>query len=401
MTYAAVLADTTFRALFATRTFAIAADTVRMVALSALVFSSTGSTLLAAVAYGIGFLPQLLGGSLLGAVADLLPPRRLLTLGYAVQFGSGLTLALAHLPVWPSLALVAAVSMVTPLLNGAVGRVVADVLSGESYVLGRSLLSLALSVAQLAGMAGAGAAIAALGARHALLITAALHLIAAAWVRLRLPALPVPAGEPGAPSIVRRSWAGNGQLLRGRTTRTLFLAQWIPPACVTAAESLLVPYVAVRGLPAETGGLLLACLPVGMLLGSLLLGRTAGPALRRRLLVPTMAVVGLPLLGFAVPGLPVWGCGALLVLAGGGFSYELGIQQRFRDVVPVSARGQAFSLLTTGLMAAQGISPAIAGALAGFVPVVDVIALCGAVSVLAAVRFRLRAAEVMGRLTPP
>ena len=400
MTYTRVLAVPPFRVLFATRTLAITADTLRMVALSVLVFAVTGSTLLAALAYGIAFVPQLIGGSLLGAVADLLPPRQLITLGYVVEFGSGLLLAFADLPIWLSMVLVAAVSMVTPVLNGAVGRVVADVLSGENYVLGRSLLNLASSAAQLVGMAGAGAAVAALGARHAMLVTAVLHLLAAAWVRFRLPDLRVSAAARGALGVVRRSWAGNRELLRDRTIRALILAQWLPPACVTGAEGLIVPYAAVRGLPAQDGGLLLACVPVGMMIGSLVFGRVVGPDTRRRLLVPMMVVVGLPLLGFAVAGLPVAVCGVLLVIAGTGFSYGLAIQQRFRDVVPEASRGQAFSLLSTGLMTVQGISPAVAGALAGVVPVGIVIALCGAVSTVTVVLFRLRAAEVMDQSRP-
>ncbi|MEV6611958.1 MFS transporter [Kutzneria sp. NPDC051319] len=393
MTYTRVLADPSYRVLFASRTLAITADTLRIVALSVLVFALTGSTLLAAVAYGISFLPQLIGGSLLGAVADLLPPRQLIALGYGVEFGSGLLLALADLPVWLSLTLVAVVSMVTPLVNGAVGRVVADVLSGESYVLGRSLFNLASSAAQLIGMAGAGAAVAVLGAHHAMLVSAVLHLVAATWVRLRLPDLRVTGGTLAA--AVRRSWAGNRELLRDRTIRALILAQWLPPACVTGAESLIVPYVAVRGLPVETGGLLLACMPVGMMIGSWLVGRWVGASTRRRLLVPLMTVVGLPLVGFAVAGLPVVVCGALLVVAGTGFSYGLAIQQRFRDLVPADHRGQAFSLLSTGLMTAQGLSPALAGALTGILPVAQVIALCGVVSVAAVILFRLRATDVL------
>ena len=395
MTYAGVLAHTPYRVLFATRTLAITADTLRIVALSVLVFALTGSTLLAAVAYGISFLPQLIGGSLLGAVADLLPPRQLIAAGYGVEFGSGLLLALADLPVGVSLALVAAVSMVTPLVNGAAGRVVADGLDGESYVLGRSLLNLASSSAQLIGMAGAGAAVAVLGAHHAMLVSAVLHFLAAAWVRFRLPDLRI--SGRGLSSAVRRSWTGNRQLLRDRTIRTLILAQWLPPACVTGTESLLVPYVAVRGLPVAAGGLLLACLPVGMMIGSIVIGRVVGPSSRRRLLLPLMTVVGLPLVGFVITGLPVVLCGALLVIAGTGFAYGLTIQQRFRDVVPEDVRGQAFSLLSTGLMTAQGISPALAGALSGLLPVSVVIALCGAISVTSAALFHLRADKALAR----
>jgi MFS family permease len=393
-----VLANPSFRVLFATRSLATIADTLRTVALSLLVFSLTGSTLLGALAYGISFIPQLIGGSLLGAVSDRLAPRRLITVGYTVEFATGLLLGLGSPPVWLSLSLVAVVASVTPVFTGASSRAVADVLTGDSYVVGRSLSNLASSASQLIGLAGGGVAVAALGGRHAMLVSAGLHLTAAAGVRLRLTNLPIKSRPQarGARAAVRQSWTGNRRLLVDPTTRTLILAQWLPPAFVAGAESLIVPYVSIRGLPAETAGLLLACLPAGMMVGSLVVGRFLAPVVRERLLVTLMAMLGLPLLAFAAAGLPVALCAALLVLAGSGFSYGLGIQRRFREVVPEANRGQAFSLLATGLMTAQGVSPVLAGALAGVVPVEDVIALAGAATAAVALAFHFRAAAVMG-----
>ena len=49
-TYREVFAEPVFRTLFLTRTLAITADTLRIVALSVLVFTTTGSTLAAAIA---------------------------------------------------------------------------------------------------------------------------------------------------------------------------------------------------------------------------------------------------------------------------------------------------------------------------------------------------------------
>jgi predicted MFS family arabinose efflux permease len=398
--YVGVLANASFRVLFATRSLATIADTLRTLALSVLVFSLTGSVLLGALAYGISFIPQLIGGTLLGAVADLMRPRLLITIGYGVECGTGLLLALVDLPAWSSLLLVAVVSAVTPVFNGASSRAVADVLSGDSYVIGRSLSNLASSAAQLIGLAGGGVAVAALGGRHAMLVSAVLHLVAAAWARFGLGILPS-AGrsqEGGARAVVRRSWTGNWHLLLDPTTRTLILAQWLPPAFVTGAESLVVPYVSARGLSSQSAGLLLACLPVGMMVGSLVVGRILEPATRERLLVPLIAMLGLPLVGFAVTGLPAAACAVLLVLAGIGFSYSLGIQRRFREVVPEASRGQAFSLLATGVMTFQGLSPALAGAAAGVLSVADVIALCGGATVVVAVVFQFRASAVMGWL---
>ncbi|TCO48923.1 MFS transporter [Actinocrispum wychmicini] len=387
-TYLGVLANPTFRVLFMTRSLAITADALRIVALSVLVLTLTGSTLLGAMTYGISFIPQLLGAGLFGAIADRLPARRLIALGYAAEFGTGLLLALVDLPVWLSLTVVAAVSAVTPVFNGAASRVVADVLTGDGYVLSRSLMNLASSAAQLLGLAGGGVAIAALGGRHAMLVSAFVHLAVAIWVRLGLPPLPAARSpEPESTGTFRQSWTGNRRLMADRTTRNLILAQWLPSAFVTGAESLLVPYAAVRGQPVETGGLLLACLPVGMMIGSLAVGRFVRPVARERLLVPLLVVLGLPLLGFVID-LPVVLCGTLLVVTGSGFAYGLALQRRFLAAVPEDSRGLAFSLLTTGMMTAQGISPALAGALAGVVPIGGVIALAGVATLAAAVAFR-------------
>src|SRR5581483_7663722 len=76
--YREVLANPRFRVLIGSRLLAIAADTLRTVALSVLVFATTNSPLLAALTYGIAFLPQALGGVLLGALADRVRPRELI-----------------------------------------------------------------------------------------------------------------------------------------------------------------------------------------------------------------------------------------------------------------------------------------------------------------------------------
>lgn len=55
-TYREVLAEPRFRLLFSTRTVAITADALRITTFSVLVFSATGSPLLSALAFGIGFI---------------------------------------------------------------------------------------------------------------------------------------------------------------------------------------------------------------------------------------------------------------------------------------------------------------------------------------------------------
>ncbi|MEU3460019.1 MFS transporter [Streptomyces sp. NPDC006733] len=378
-TYREVLSDQRFRLLFGTRAITITADSLRILTLSVLIFATTGSPLMGALTFGIGFLPQLAGSMLLGSLADRVRPRRLIAAGYLLEFAAAVAMALAHLPVVCILVLVAVVAFLTPVFQGASNRLVAETLTGDAYVLGRSLSSMSSSAAQLLGLAGGGIAVTFLGSRHALLLSAGAYLVAAVAVRLRLPDLPAPQRKAESGSLMRHSWAGNRALFADSRVRKLLLAQWLPSAFAASAESLVVPYAGRRGFPDGTAGLLLACLPVGMLVGNLVVGRFVRPATRERLVAVLVAVLGLPLLGFALG--PPWPlCAVLLLVTGTGFAYSLGLQRSFLDALPEASRGQAFGLLTSGMMTVQGVGPALFGAAAEVVSVGAAISCAGIAS---------------------
>ncbi|MFF0195183.1 MFS transporter [Streptomyces anulatus] len=388
-TYRVVLAEPRFRLLFSTRAVAITADALRITTFSVLVFSSTGSALLSAVAFGIGFIPQLFGSLLLGSLADRLPPRALITGGYALTCAIALLLALVRMPVAASLGVVALVSLATPVFHGASSLLVAQSLEGDAYVLGRSLNNIAGAGAQLFGLALGGAAVAALGPHRALAVSAVLYLGCALAIRIRLPRLqpgefggtPSSAGSDGG--AVRASLQGAGLLLRGRTVRRLMLAQWLPVALVAGAEGLIVAYAGERRFAAGWYAVLMGCLPVGMLVGDLLVGRFLRPPARERLVVPLVALAGLPLIGFAAePGVGVSSC--LLLLSGLGYAYGLGLQRPFLDALPQDGRGQAFGLLGSGSMTLQGVGPVCLGAVAAVIGTGGAIALAGGAAVLTA-----------------
>ncbi|WP_436739775.1 MFS transporter [Streptomyces sp. BBFR102] len=387
-TYREVLAEPRFRLLFSTRTVAITADALRITTFSVLVFSATGSALLSAVAFGIGFVPQLFGSLLLGSLADRLPPRALITGGYALTCAAALLIAVVRMPVAASLGVVALVSLATPVFHGASSRLVAQALEGDAYVLGRSLNNLAGAGAQLSGLALGGAAVAALGPRRALAVSAALYLCCALAVRFRLPRLR-PGGSRGAPGgrgdrgAVRASLQGAGLLLRVGTVRRLMLAQWLPCAFVAGAEGLIVAYAGGRHFAPGWYAVLMGCLPVGMLVGDLLVGRVLRPSTRERLVAPLIALMGLPLVGFAAePGVGVSSC--LLLLCGSGFAYGLGLQRPFLEALPQEGRGQAFGLLGSGTMTVQGVGPVCFGAVAAGVGTGGAIALAGVAATLTA-----------------
>jgi hypothetical protein len=165
--------------------------------------------------------------------------------------------------------------------------------------------------------------------------------------------------------LVHDSWTGAVALWSDRVVRRLLLAQWLPPAFVTGAESLLVAYASGQGFPATAAAALMSGLPAGMLMGHFVIGRLVTPSRRESLLRAIVFLLGAPLIGFLAE--PPWPLAvALAVMSGCGFAYSLGLQRAFLAAAPDGRRGQLFALHATGLMALQGLGPLGLGALAQF-----------------------------------
>jgi hypothetical protein len=381
--YGQVFAVAQFRAIFAGRLLGVMSDSLRSVALALVVFSQTRSPLLTAVAMTIGFLPQAVGGLFLSAMADWYPPRALISAGYALQCAAGLLIATGRLPVGVSLLLVAAVACLTPVATGASARALAEVLTGDTYVLGRSLSYLVAVSAQMAGMAVGGALTEQLGADRMILVTAGGHLLASVISGLFLPRAGAaragrPAGAGG--SIVRRTFQGNAALAAAPGVARLITVCSLPYAYLAAAGSLLIPYSAHRAFsPAETGALL-AAISAGMLAGDVAVGLAFAPATRERLVLPLLLGMGIPAITLVLD-LPYPAVVAAYVITGTGSAYLLGLQQRLLEAVPPGLQGQGFALLNTATMSLQGIGPLVFGGLAEFLPAGLAIALTGVSSV--------------------
>jgi Major Facilitator Superfamily len=389
-TYRSVFAAGEFRVLFAAQLMYVLGFQFELLGLSVLIFAQTGSAFLTALAFGMGFAPQVVGGALFSALADRLPPRLVIATGLLTRATPGLVIGLwPALPVPVMLALVAAAASVAPVFTAALSGVLPDVLDGDRYVLGRSVFNLTAAGTQIAGLGIGGAVLAVLPVRWLLLAAGGALVVAAAIARLGLRPRDARNARAGGPArgIVRATMAGNIELLRDRAVRGLLLAQWLPAWCIAGAESLIVPYTGALGRPASAAGPLLAALPAGMLLGDVLVGRFCAPGTRTRLAFPLAVTMGVPLLALAFR-LPTPAAFLALLASGTGFAYQLGIQQAFLHSLPEQRRGQGFGLNSTGLMGGQGLTPAAVGALAGALGAAPAMALAGAATILAAVALR-------------
>ncbi|MGA4991763.1 MFS transporter [Nonomuraea bangladeshensis] len=394
-TFGEVFAVKEFRVLFGSFVLLIAGDVVKMLALSVLVYARTGSAGLSAAAYMAGWLPFIVGGLFLLSLADRVAPRALMIAGEVVRAVTCLVLAYAELPVWALLALVLVTGLFSPVFMAARAAMLPEVLPGDAFVLGRSVLNVASASAQIVGLAAGGAFLAITGPSGGLAVTSALSVVAAVVLRVGLPHRPArvvrEAGRvlSGWGDAVRETLRVNRRLVGDRRVRGLLLAQWLPCVCVAGAEAMVVPYLGGEG----QAGMVLAAAAGGMAVSEFVVGRFARPELRERLSLPLAVLLGAPWVGFALaPG--VGWAAALAALGAAGLAYQLGLQRRFVDAVPEETRGQAFGLQSAGLMTGQALGAAAVGALGEAAGPATAIAVAGVAGILVAL-------ALTGILRPP
>ncbi|MFF4322561.1 MFS transporter [Streptomyces sp. NPDC001568] len=389
-----------FRTVFAAHLLSLLGVVVAEIALTVLVYRATGSPLMSALTFALGFLPYALGGTLLAGLADRLPARRLLVTCDLLCAACAAAMVWPGTPVAGLLVLRCAMAFVAPLFQGARSASLADILGpGEAFVLGRSLLRMVSQSAQLVGFGLGGLLLTVLAPRGAIALTAAGFLASALLLRLGTRARPARAPAPGAAP------AGGLRLLFGdRRLRALVLLFWLPPAFVVVPEALLTPYAHGIGAGTVTLGILMCALPVGTVAGEVWAGSALTARTRSRIVAPLAALAPLPLLVWAVrPAAPV--VLVALLLTGLAHAYTLGLDRMFVDAVPDEARGRAMTLLSTGMMTCQGVGMALAGLAAEFLPVHAVVtgaALLGTAVVLlllAALRAAGRPRGETGRAT--
>ncbi|MFE6663791.1 MFS transporter [Streptomyces sp. NPDC057697] len=380
--YRAVFAVREFRAVFAAHLLSLLGVVVSELALTVLVYDLTGSPLLSALTFALGFLPYLVGGTLFAGVADRYPARRVLVTCDLICAGCVAVMVLPGTPVGALLALRCLVASVSPVFTGTRMAALTDILGeGDLYVLGRSLLRIVSQSALLAGFGVGGVLLAALSARGAITITVGTFLCSAALLRFGTRPRPARTGGGGGGALLRESLAGARVVFADRRIRALMLLFWVPALFVVAPEALAAPYADEIGVGSAALGLLMCAMPVGHIAAELYAGAVLTPRVRSRIVLPVAAAGLLPLLlyGFR-PGLvPAL---VALALAGVGAAYIIGLDQWFVDAVPEELRGRAMTLLTAGLMTVQGIGMALAGVAAEFFPVHQVVAGAGAVGTL-------------------
>lgn len=353
-----------FRALWSAEVVSILGDQLARVAFSVLVYERTSSAALSAAVYALTFLPALLGGALLGWVADRYPRRR-------VMIGSHLTRAALVMPMaWPGLPLPVLCALIVVLVlagsphSAAQGALLPEILRGDLLERGYAVRQVTGQLAQVAGFATGGALLALLSPHAALVMNSVTFVLSAAVLACGVAPRPAPAPAAGAV----RSWSGD--IAAGARTvfadpsrRTLAVVVWLAGTYI-APEGVAAPYAAQLGAGPVAVGLLLAAIPAGSVVGAIVFTRWAPQRTRERWMLPLAVAAGVPLMVSALAP-SVAAITVLWALSGAAVAASLiQAQAGFVRRTPAEARGRATGLAAAGLIGAQGLGLLTAGLLA-------------------------------------
>lgn len=377
-TYREVLAHREFSAVLVAWLASMLGNVMAHVALSYLVFSRSGSPLLAALAFSIGWLPHLFIATVLSGLPDRVPPRRLMVGADLACAGVVALMVLPGMPVAGLLGLVLLQGCITPVFAAARTATLPDLLPGDHYVVGRGLLSMVAQGSQLVGYLLGAVLLTVVSPSTALLVDAASFVCSAVVLR-------VWTGEhrsvaPSAP-LAKHSLDGLRQIFRDRRLRALLLLGWLPPMLGVIPESVAIPYAAAHGGGASGAAVLLSAVAAGVIVSEVVVARFLRPSSRRRVMGPLALSISLPPLVFVFsPTLPV---AALLVgLSGVGWSYGLTRSQLWLDALPDELRTRGLTLDGSGMMLTQALGFALGGAAAEWLAPHLVIVLGGAVGLV-------------------
>jgi MFS family permease len=382
-TYRDLLAVREFRVMWLAELLSVGGDQLGRVALAVLVFQRTESAALTGLAYGLTFVPSLLGSVFLAGLADHFARRNVMIAMDLIRAALIALVAVPGVPLWVLCVLVAVSTTFNGPFKAAQQALLPDVLDGDLYLLGMSLRTMSNQTAQVLGFAGGGVLLWALTPGGALLVDSGTFVFSAALL-LGVRARPVRAREgerPLSPRGISRGFAvyrHDPRLLVLSGLVLLNLFHIVP-------EGLAAPYAHQLGVGVFAVGLILASAPVGGALGAFVFGRLVPDEHRAKVIGP--AAIGASV-SLALTFLPVGLVGSLVLFAiTGGLSgiYTMYASAMVVQLAPDRTRGRVSGFLGALLQTANGLGPMLGGLAASTLNAQRTLAVAGIASAIIAI----------------
>ncbi|MGC4868030.1 MFS transporter [Micromonospora sp. DT53] len=384
-TFREVFAQHEFRAVFVAGALSWVGDYVAKAAVTLLVYQQTRSVALSATAFAVSFLPWLLGGPVLAALAERHPYRRVMVACDLIRMALMLLIAIPGLPYQAVLVLIFAATLANPPSQAAKSALIPQLLTGDRLVLGLSLNSSVGQAAQVVGYVF-GAAVAAIDPEMALLFNAITFGLSALLVRFGVRGRPAVVNPAHRSHLLQETRQGFGIVFRTPVLRAIAVLVFSAMLFSIVPEGLAAAWANEESRGAVSAGTAQAAImvanPVGFILGGLLVSRLFGPAQRLKLMRPLAVAAPLMLVPVLLDPPPLV---VALLAALCGFAVAGMIPMAnglFVQALPNGFRARAFGVMATGIQVIQGLAVLATGVLAERFPIPIVVGVWSAAGVV-------------------
>ncbi|WP_250035841.1 MFS transporter [Paractinoplanes maris] len=412
ITFRDLFAIREFRALYFSLIFNWVGDYLARAAITVLVYEQSKSVLLSAAAFAVSFLPWVIGGTLLAALAERYPYRRVLITADVYRMVLISLLLIPHVPIPVMLLIIFLASLGTPPTQAARSALQPLVVGRDKLPIAVATNATSVQAAQVFGYLAGAALATAISPRVALFIDVVTFAVSAilvvAFVRPRPPAH----DRAERRHLLRESGEGFRLVFGTVTLRSIAIMMFVLTMFAVVPEGLAAAWAAESSADEATRGLnqglIMAAGPIGFVVGGLLISRLAGPALRDRLVRPLAVLSALALVpALTAPPAPI--VAILVALSGiaqGGVAPTL--NGKFVLILPHGYRARAYGVMQTGLQLSQFTAVMVTGLLADqfWLPMVVGLWSIGGAAAMALLAYRWPspgtfAAAIEGQLTSP
>lgn len=414
-TFREVFAQSEYRAIYTANTLSWTCDFVAKAAVTVLVYQSTKSVALSAAAFAVSFLPWLIGGPLLAAVAERHPYRAVMIICDLARCALMLLIAIPGLPIPVILILLACTTLANPPSQAAKSALLPLILTGDRLVVGLAINTSTGQAAQILGYV-VGASIAAVEPAFALLANAAAFALSAAIIRFGVRHRPAAISPTSRSHLLRETGEGFKIVFGTPVLRAIAILVFAAMLFAIVPEGLAAAWAAeAHGTDGSTHGpsqaMIMAASPLGFIAGSLLIGRAIRPAVRRALIRPFAVLAPLALVPALLDPTPAL-VALLAAICGFAVAGILPVANGlFVQALPHGFRARAFGVMASGMQILQGTSVLVTGLLAerfGIPLVVGLWSVAGVLLMLAVIarwpgadQFTAAIAEAARRNPPP
>ncbi|GIF70947.1 MFS transporter [Asanoa siamensis] len=365
-TFREVFGQREYRAVFAASALSWLGDYISKAAVTVIVYHESQSVALSAAAFAISYLPWLVGGPLLAALAERYPYRAVMVWCDLVRMALIALIVIPGLPVPVMLVILFVATLANPPSQAARSALMPLILPGDKLVVGLSLNNSTGQAAQVVGYA-LGAGIAAFNPRAAIVLDACTFLASALLIWFGTRHRPPAMADRDRSNLFHETAEGFRVVFGQRVLRGIALLVFAAMLFSIVPEGLAAAWAQEKSQGTAAGGyqaLIMAANPIGFIIGGLTMARLVPPGVRLKLVRPFAVISPLVLVPALLNPSPVW-VAVLAAISGFAVAGLMPVANGlFVQALPHGYRARAFGVMATGVQLMQGAAVLVTGVLA-------------------------------------